>query len=80
MFSTGFYDDLRWCPRCGTYVSYLQSTATAHCSVCDQVTAMMAPLDLRTVLAYSSSMRSPAGSERRRRQRRSAHRPPARGA
>ena len=47
----GFYDDTRYCPQCGKYVTYLLSTEAAYCVHCGARAAVLSAADLRALLA-----------------------------
>lgn len=46
----GFYEDERWCPRCRTYIWYIDGPAGAFCISCGHRVKLFRPQDWRAVL------------------------------
>ena len=46
----GFYEDERWCPRCRTYVWYIEGPVGAFCNSCGHRVHLFRPQDWRALL------------------------------
>ena len=59
-----YYDDHRFCPRCGTYVPYLLSPMGAFCVRCDQRVLLFSQEEHRAFLhSLTGAPRPPAGDD-----------------
>jgi hypothetical protein len=57
----GFYEDVRYCSACGTYVRYLLSLDLAYCVNCGGRAALFSHGDRAAV--FAGSARSPRSGE-----------------
>jgi len=48
MDTTGFHDDLRFCPACRRHLPYLLSPRAAHCAQCGEVVRLFSDADMET--------------------------------
>jgi uncharacterized paraquat-inducible protein A len=50
MSQSGFYSDTKYCPKCDTYVRYLQSVQSCYCVECGSKVSLFSRSDRKAFL------------------------------